>query len=96
MSSDETNAKMLDASSDISKCIGDTLLTMAAQLQTKYKLTPQQLAVAIVNSQMQLLAAGAAGVMLGAKATNEELHEKAASLLHSIHGVIGDALQVDE
>ncbi len=94
MTNKETESKILKASADISNCISNTLLTLSAQLAKKYELTPPQLAVAIVNSQMQLLAAGAAGVILGAEATDAELQDKLASVMQSLQEVIGGLASV--
>lgn len=79
---------------DIGQCVASTLLTFSSKLATKYDLTPQQLAVAIVVAQMQLLAAGAAGVIVGKDASEARMVEKIEELVRGIQAVIGAALEI--
>jgi hypothetical protein len=52
------------------------------------------LAVAIVVAQMQLLAAGAAGVIVGKDASEARMVEKIEELVRGIQAVIGAALEI--
>jgi hypothetical protein len=80
----------------IGDCFGTTMLTMQDQLKEQYDLTGSQLAIAIVVSQMNLLAFAVAGVALGASATDESLNAKANELIDKIKPVIDSVLNVPE
>ena len=96
MSKETTDSKIQRAAEDIGGCISVTLLTMAPRLAKKFKLTDGQLAVAFVSAQMQLLAAGATGIILGNGATDDEMLETSNQLIRGIQPVIGAALEIPD
>jgi hypothetical protein len=86
--------KIQRASEDIGRCVSATLLSLQVELAEEYDLTPGQLAVAIVVAQMQMLAAGVAGILTAPTASDAQMLKKIEQIIHGIRPVIGKALEV--